>query len=101
MGEECVGTRGRGLSEDNTGVKRQCELHECCRDRSLEDKRFEGFIQDFGPRFINHPDLEEEIEVTGEVEGVTRSVGVDGDEPTIDSHEDLRNMELEAEGGGE
>ena len=101
MGEECIGTRGRGLSEDNTGVKRRCGLHECCMDRSLEDKRFEGIIQDFGrgaTEDLNHPDLEEEIDGAGEVEGVMRSVG---DEPTKDSHEDLRDMELEVEGGGE
>jgi hypothetical protein len=96
--------RGRGLSEDNTGVKPQCGLHECCRDKSLEVRRFEGIIQDFGrgaTEDLNHPDLEEEKEDAGEVEGVMRSVGVDGDEPAEDSHEDLLDMELEAEGGGE
>jgi hypothetical protein len=94
--------RGRGLSEDNTGVKRQCGLHECCMDKSLEVKRFEGITQDFGrgaTEDLNQPDLEEETEGAGEVEGVMRSVEGDGDEPAKDSHEDLRDMELEADGG--
>lgn len=47
-GAECVGLRGRGLSEGNTGVKRQCGLHECRRDGSFGFKMFEVLIQDLG-----------------------------------------------------
>ena len=102
MGAEVVGLRGRGLSEDNTGVKRQCGLHECRMDGSLEFKRFEAIIQDLGRGAtddLNHPDLE--IEGEGEVGGVTRSVETDVEEPAKDSHEDVRDMELEAEGAGD
>ena len=97
MGAECVGLRGRGLSEDSTGVKRQCELQECCKDEFLGFKRFEVVIQDFGrgaKEDLNHPDLEEEIEGEGEVGGVRGSVEADVEEPAKDSHEDVRDMEL-------
>lgn len=55
---------------------------------------------------LNQPDLEEEKEGVGEVGGVMESVedeGVDGEEPVKDSHEDLRDVEVEfdaIEGGG-
>lgn len=104
MGAECVGLRGRGLSEDNTGVKRQCGLHECRRDGSLGFKRLEVLIQDFGRgawEDLNHPDLEEEIEGEGEEGGVKESVEVDGEDPANDSQEDVRDKELEAEGAGD
>ena len=75
---ECVGLRGRGLSEDNTGVRWQCGLHECRRDESL---RFEVVIQDVGREAkedLNHADLVgEENEGAGEAGGVKGSVEVD------------------------
>lgn len=97
MGAEWVGLRGRGLSEDRTGVKRQCGLHECRRDEFLEFKRFEVVIQDFGrgaKEDLNHPDLEE-TEGAGEAGGESGSM--DGEEPAKESHEDVRDIELELE----
>lgn len=89
MGVGCIGLRGRGLSEDDTDVRRLCGLHEC---RNLG---FEVIIQDFGAREdLNQPDLGEETEGTGEVGGVMGSAELDA---TKDSHEDVRDMELEAE----
>ena len=101
MGAEWVGLRGRGLSEDRTGVKRQWGLHECRRDEFLEFKKFEVVIQDFGrgaKEDLNHPDLEELTEESaGEVGGVRGSVEEDGEEPAKESHEDVRDIELEPE----
>lgn len=77
-GAECVGLRGRGLSEDDTGVRWQCELHECRSDESLP---LEVVIEDFGRddrEDLNHADLEGEgIEGAGEAGGVKGSVEVD------------------------
>jgi hypothetical protein len=50
---------------------------------------------------LNQPDLEEETEGAGEVEGVMESVGDDEVDAAKDSHEDVRDIELEAEGVGE
>jgi len=91
MGVGCVGLRGRGLSEDNTDVRQLYGLHEC------GNVGFEVIIQDFGRgarEDLNQPDLGEETEGTGEVGGVMGSVEVDA---TKDSHEDVRDMELEVE----
>jgi hypothetical protein len=62
-------------------------------------------IQDFGPgarEDLNHADLEgEEIESAGEDGGVKGSVEVDCEEPAKESHEDVRDIELEAEEAGD
>lgn len=95
--------RGRGLSEDVTGVKRLCRLHECRKDGNIGLERFEVDIQEFG-RDLNQPDLGEEKEGTGEVGGVVRSVeDEDGEEPPKDSHDGVLDMERElgVEGAGD
>jgi hypothetical protein len=98
----CGGLGGRGHSEDATGVKRLCGLHECSGERNLGLKRVEVVIQDFGRAGrvldLNQLDLEEDKEGTGEVGGVTISADdeeVVGDEPAKDSHDDVRDIEAE------
>jgi hypothetical protein len=103
----CGGLKGRGLSEDATGVKRLHGLHECRKARNLGLKRFEVAIQDFGRGanddtvlVLNQPDLEEDKEGAGEVGGVMISVDDEeagGEDPAKDSHEDVRDREAELE----